>query len=71
MQIVRMIICICNRINEKAARSAITAGARSPKAVLAHNGCQFNCGKCKCEMGAFIAAEMDKNPEKIGLVAAE
>ncbi|MEO9970957.1 MAG: (2Fe-2S)-binding protein [Hyphomonadaceae bacterium] len=66
-----MIICICNRINEKAAKQAVDAGARSPRAVLAHHGCDFNCGKCKCAMGEFLAAEMDKNPENSGLIAAE
>lgn len=66
-----MIICICNRINEKTARAAVEAGARSPKAVLAHAGCQFNCGKCKCEMGSFIAAEADRLMAVPELVAAE
>ncbi len=66
-----MIICICNRINEKAAKEAVDAGARSARAVLAHHGCQFNCGKCKCAMGEFLASELDKNPENSALVAAE
>jgi len=71
LQIILMIICICNRINEKAAKAAVDAGARSPREVLAKNGCDFNCGKCKCAMGEFIAAEMDKRIETIELVAAE
>ena len=71
MQIVLMIICICNNINSKAARKAVDAGARSPREVLAKNGCDFNCGKCKCAMGAFIADEMDKRVESIDLIAAE
>ncbi len=66
-----MIICICNRINEKTARAALEAGARSPKAVLAHAGCQFNCGKCKCEMGSFIAAELSREVPARRLVAVE
>ncbi len=52
-----MIICICNRINERAARSAVQAGAGTPREVLRFNGCDFNCGKCKCEMNAFIKSE--------------
>ncbi|MEL6322774.1 MAG: (2Fe-2S)-binding protein [Pseudomonadota bacterium] len=66
-----MIICICNRINEKTARAAVDAGARSPKDVLAHAGCRFNCGKCKCEMGGFIADEVDRRAASPTLVAAE
>ena len=70
-QIRWMIICISNRINEKAAKEAVDAGARSARAVLAHHGCQFNCGKCKCAMGEFLASELDKNPENSALAAAE
>lgn len=66
-----MIICICNRINETNAKAAVMAGARSPRDVLFHHGCDFNCGKCKCAMGSFIASEMDKNPENVALIAAE
>ena len=66
-----MIICICNRINSKAAKEAVDAGARSAGEVLAHHGCQFNCGKCRCAMGEFLASELDKNPKNSALVAAE
>lgn len=71
LQIILMIICICNNINGRAAKEAVDAGARSPREVLAKNGCKFNCGKCKCAMGEFIAAEMDKRIESIDLIAAE
>ncbi|MEM8636643.1 MAG: (2Fe-2S)-binding protein [Pseudomonadota bacterium] len=67
----RMIICICNNINERRARQAIEAGARSPREVLAKNGCKFNCGTCKCDMGDFIASEMDQHIESKVLIAAE
>ena len=66
-----MIICICNNINEKRARKAIEAGARSARDVLRKNSCDFNCGSCKCAMSEFLAKEMDKRVETIGLVAAE
>ncbi|MEM7662322.1 MAG: (2Fe-2S)-binding protein [Pseudomonadota bacterium] len=66
-----MIICICNNINERRARQAIDAGARSPREVLAKNGCSFNCGTCKCDMGDFIASEMDQRIESKELIAAE
>ena len=66
-----MIICICNNINEKRARKAVDDGARSPIEVLRKNGCEFNCGTCKCAMSEFIASEMDKRVESIDLIAAE
>ncbi|MEM9668055.1 MAG: (2Fe-2S)-binding protein [Pseudomonadota bacterium] len=69
--LVLMIICICNNINERKARQAIDAGATRPRDVLRRNGCDFNCGTCKCEMGEFIASEMDQRLENAALVAAE
>ncbi|MEO0881087.1 MAG: (2Fe-2S)-binding protein [Pseudomonadota bacterium] len=66
-----MIICICNNINERKIRAAVDSGARSPKDVMQKNGCDFNCGKCKCEIGELIGAEMDQHLEKLALVAAE
>jgi len=68
---VRMIICICRRINESGVRAAVEAGARSPEAVQAHHGCEFNCGKCRCAMGEVIADTLDKASNDAQLVAAE
>lgn len=67
---VRMIICICRRINDQGVREAIDAGARSPEAVQAHHGCEFNCGKCRCSMGEMIAEAVDTT-EPQQLIAAE
>ena len=41
-----MIHCVCRQINTAKVDEAASCGARSPKAVLAHHGHQFNCGKC-------------------------
>lgn len=68
---VLMIICVCNRINCKSVREAVDAGARSPKAVQAHHGCKFNCGKCSCSIGELIAEKMDKVLIAPELIAAE
>ena len=66
-----MIICVCRRLNDKAVKQAIDAGARSPEAVQAHHGCEFNCGKCRCTIGEMISTEVDNSLESEGLVAAE
>lgn len=71
LQIIRMIICICRRINEEGVREAVEAGARSPEAVQAHHGCRFNCGKCRCAMGEVIADSLDSHGTELTLVAAE
>lgn len=71
MQIILMIICICRRINENGVREAVEAGARSPEAVQAFHGCQFNCGKCRCAMGEIIAETVDAGRLPMTLVAAE
>jgi len=66
-----MIICICRRINDQGVQAAIEAGARSPEAVQAHHGCEFNCGKCRTTMGEMIAETVDAAPAEPGLIAAE
>ena len=71
LQMVLMIVCVCNRINCKSVRNAVDAGARSPKAVQAHHGCKFQCGKCSCSMGEIIAEEMDRRMPSPALIAAE
>lgn len=71
LQIILMIICICRRINETGVREAVQAGARSPEAVQAHHGCEFNCGKCRCSIGEVIAATLDQDTAPSTLMAAE
>ena len=71
LQIIRMIICICRRINDKGVREAIEAGARSPEAVQAHHGCSFNCGKCRCTIGEVISETLENQSPEFDLIAAE
>jgi bacterioferritin-associated ferredoxin len=71
LQIILMIICVCRRINETGVREAVEAGARSPEAVQAHHGCEFNCGKCRCAMGEVIADTLDSRGTELQLIAAE
>ena len=66
-----MIICICRKINEQGVQTAIEAGARSPEAVQAFHGCEFNCGKCRCTMGEMIADTLEKSTDARQLMAAE
>jgi len=66
-----MIICICRRINDQGVREAVEAGARSPEAVQAHHGCNFNCGKCRCTIGEVIAETLDSDTSVRELMAAE
>ena len=71
MQMVRMIICICNLINCRSVREAVEAGARSPKAVQAHHGCRFSCGKCSTTIGEMIAERADCDGPALPMIAAE
>lgn len=68
---VRMIICICNRINCRSVRDAVDSGARSPKAVQAHHGCKFNCGKCSQSIGELIAEQVERCAPDLPILAAE
>ncbi|PKP82248.1 MAG: (2Fe-2S)-binding protein [Alphaproteobacteria bacterium HGW-Alphaproteobacteria-18] len=71
LQMVRMIICVCNRINCRSVREAVDAGARSPKAVQAHHGCKINCGKCSTTIGEMISEKMDCQSSPFPMMAAE
>ena len=71
LQMVLMIICVCNRINCRSVREAVDAGARSPKAVQAHHGCKINCGKCSTTIGEMIAEKMDCQTSSLPMLAAE
>ncbi len=66
-----MIICVCCRLNEKAVREAVRAGAGTAKAVQAHHGCQFNCGKCKPAMTEIVACEQRQLTLGVAAIAAE
>lgn len=66
-----MIICICRRINDNGVRAAVEAGARSPEAVQAHHGCEFNCGKCRTAIGEIISESVEGMPADPLMIAAE
>mgnify|MGYP003655207709 CR=1 FL=1 len=66
-----MIICICRRINDRGVKEAVNAGARSPEAVQAYHGCQFNCGKCRPAIGSIISDSVDAMPADLDMIAAE
>lgn len=71
LQMVLMIMCVCNRINCKSVREAVDAGARSPNQVQTYHGCKFKCGKCSCSIGELVAEKMDAIQVSVDLVAAE
>lgn len=49
-----MFVCNCNGIRCKQVDEAIRAGARKPKAVHAHHGCEAQCGRCLPEIADRI-----------------
>jgi bacterioferritin-associated ferredoxin len=72
LQIARMIICVCRGLNTTKVNDAISAGARSPRAVHAHHQTTINCGKCCETVCGMIRDQSGENacqPEM--LVAAE
>ena len=68
---VLMIFCVCNRINCRSVKDAVSAGARSPRAVQAHHGCKINCGKCTAMIGEMIADHVDRCVPQNPMLAAE
>lgn len=45
-----MYVCNCNGIRSKDVDEAIRAGARKPRAVHAHHGCEVQCARCLPEI---------------------
>jgi bacterioferritin-associated ferredoxin len=52
-------------------KDAVSAGARSPRAVQAHHGCKINCGKCTAMIGEMIADHVDRCVPQNPMLAAE
>lgn len=50
-----MIVCVCNRINERMVSDAVDAGAQTGACVYAHHGCSVNCGSCEDAMDDAVA----------------
>jgi bacterioferritin-associated ferredoxin len=49
-------VCICNALNTRAVKAAITeGGAQRVSGVYAACGCEAQCGKCAGEIADMIA----------------
>lgn len=53
----RMIVCVCNSLNEKKIKSAIQSGATTPARVHAANGTKVCCGMCVPDISSMISSE--------------
>ena len=51
-----MYVCNCNGVTRREVEEAIAEGARRPKDVLAHHGCEPCCGRCLPEIAEGIAS---------------
>jgi bacterioferritin-associated ferredoxin len=49
-----MYVCNCNGVTRSEVVEAICAGARAPKEVLAHHGCEPCCGRCLPEIAESL-----------------
>ena len=49
-----MFVCNCNGIRCKQVDEAIRAGARKPRQVHAHHGCEVQCARCLPEIADRI-----------------
>ena len=63
-----MIVCVCNRITESEVRKAAGAGATTPEAVYACQGCEPQCGCCLDYAQELIDEERSRKP-RLRLVA--
>ncbi|MEJ0060521.1 MAG: (2Fe-2S)-binding protein [Terricaulis sp.] len=64
-----MYVCNCNGVTKREVDEAIAAGARRPKEVLSHHGCEPCCGRCLPEIADQLQCGGMACSE--GLVAAE
>ena len=49
-----MIVCVCNRLNDRHVRQAAESGASSPADVYRACGCRPDCGRCAGEMRRIV-----------------
>lgn len=52
-----MILCSCNALREDDVRAAARCGARCADTAYEFLGCQFQCGCCREDADALVAAE--------------
>ena len=64
-----MYVCNCNGVTDREVEEAIAAGARRPRDVLAHHGCEPCCGRCLPEIAGCLKSDAKAQTET--LVAAE
>lgn len=64
-----MFVCNCNGIRCKQVDEAIRAGARKPRAVHAHHGCEVQCARCLPEIADRIRkAREEEKAECAGML---
>jgi bacterioferritin-associated ferredoxin len=56
-----MIVCLCNRLNDKQVRAAILSGARCPDAVYSKCGVERNCGRCQDEIEVMLSEAIEQD----------
>jgi assimilatory nitrate reductase catalytic subunit len=56
------IVCACYRVGAKTIGNAIAAGAATLEAVGAATNAGTNCGSCRPEIAALLAAQRSKEP---------
>ena len=66
-----MIVCSCNRINEKEVRDLARAGATSPEAAYACLGCEVQCGCCLDYAQECIDQERGAKRRHLRIVASQ
>jgi bacterioferritin-associated ferredoxin len=54
-----MIVCVCNRLNDKQVRAAILGGACCADSVYAKCGVERNCGRCQDEIEVMLDEAKD------------
>jgi bacterioferritin-associated ferredoxin len=54
-----MIVCVCNRLNDKQVRAAILGGACCADSVYAKCGVERNCGRCQDEIEEMLDEAKD------------
>jgi len=50
-----MYVCNCNGITEKQVKAAVRKGVQHWHEVLAHYGCEPQCGKCQCDIAQHMS----------------
>ena len=57
VEVLEMLVCVCNAIREKEFRQAVRSGATSPGSAYAQFGRKPKCGQCLSFAKTIIANE--------------